>query len=109
MVKRGISEKQAQALMAELREGQDVGEQLEYADYRIASEPSGTFRNPPGFYVSVIRDNTPVPENFESSRKRRERQELEKQREQGAAGGWSLSRLTSGISASGWRSISAKS
>ena len=33
MLKRGISEKQAQALVAELREGQEVMEQLEYADY----------------------------------------------------------------------------
>jgi hypothetical protein len=78
MGKRGIGEKQAQALVAELREGQPVLEQLEYADYRIACEPVGTIRNPPGFYISVIRDNTPVPESFESSRKRAERGERER-------------------------------
>ena len=82
MLHRGISEKQAQALIAELRPEQNVLEQLEYADHRIASEPSGTFRNPPGFYVSVIRDNTPVPENFESSGKRAERELQTLQREQ---------------------------
>jgi hypothetical protein len=72
--KRGIAEKQATALLLEVRPGQDVMEQLEYADYRIASEPAGTFRNPPGFYISVVRDNVPVPANFDSSRKRRERE-----------------------------------
>jgi hypothetical protein len=72
--KRGIAEKQAAALLLEVRPGQDVMEQLEYADYRIASEPAGTFRNPPGFYISVVRDNVPVPANFDSSRKRRERE-----------------------------------
>jgi hypothetical protein len=75
--KRGIAEKQATALLLEVRSGQDVMEQLEYADYRIASEPAGTFRNPPGFYISVVRDNVPVPANFDSSRKRRERESNE--------------------------------
>jgi hypothetical protein len=82
MLKRGISEKQAQALLGEVREGQAVLEQLEYADYRIACEPLGTFRNPPGFSISVIRDNTPVPESFETSRKRAERVEQEGRLEQ---------------------------
>jgi hypothetical protein len=77
LFKRGIAGKQAAALLLEVRPGQDVMEQLEYADFRIASEPAGTFRNPPGFYISVIRDNVPVPENFDSSRKRREREEHE--------------------------------
>lgn len=72
LLKRGIAEKQASALLVEVRPGQDVLEQLEYADFRIASEPAGTFRNPPGFYISVVRDNVPVPETFDSSRKRRE-------------------------------------
>ena len=76
---RGINAKQATALLLEILPGQDVIEQLEYADYRIASEPSGTFRNPPGFYISVIRDNTPVAENFESNRKRSEREAGENQ------------------------------
>jgi hypothetical protein len=79
LFKRGIAGKQAAALLLEVRIGQDVMEQLEYADFRIASEPAGTFRNPPGFYISVIRDNVPVPENFESSRKRKERDQRENQ------------------------------
>jgi hypothetical protein len=82
MLQRGIGEKQAQALLGELREGQAVMEQLEYADYRIACEPLGTFRNPPGFYISVIRENTPIPESFESSRKRADRVERERRLEE---------------------------
>ena len=77
-----MSERQAIFLQQNLKPGQPVMDQLEYADYRIASEPAGTFRNPPGFYISVIRDNTPVPENFETSRKRRELEEIEQRRSQ---------------------------
>src|SRR3954447_4212338 len=40
LFKRGIAGKQAAALLLEVRPGQDVMEQLEYADYRIASEPA---------------------------------------------------------------------
>jgi hypothetical protein len=70
LLKRGIAEKTALQLLASLKPGQDVLEQLEYADFRIASESSGAFRNPPGFYVSVIRDNAAVPKSFHSSRRR---------------------------------------
>jgi hypothetical protein len=79
LFKRGINAKQATALLQEILPGQDIIEQLEYADYRIASEAPGTFRNPPGFYISVLRDNTPVPANFESNRKRSEREAGESQ------------------------------
>jgi hypothetical protein len=78
LFKRGIAAKQAAALLNEIRPGQDVLEQLEYADYRIASEPAGTFRNPPGFYISAVRDNVPVPAHFESSRKRSDREDRER-------------------------------
>lgn len=70
LVKRGISEKQARALLEQLPSDQMILDQLEYADYRIASEPTGRFRNPPGFYVSVLRDNVAVPAHFETSGKR---------------------------------------
>ena len=79
LFKRGINAKQAAALLLEILPAQNVIEQLEYADFRIASEPTGTFRNPPGFYISVIRDNTPVPAHFESNRKRAEREAAENQ------------------------------
>jgi len=79
LFKRGINAKQATALMQEILPEQPVIDQLEYADYRIASEPPGTFRNPPGFYISVLRDNTPVPANFETNRKRNERRTTQDQ------------------------------
>jgi hypothetical protein len=74
LMKRGVSERQAELLVDGLKPGQNLLEQLEWADWRIASEPPGSFRNPPGFYVSVIRDNTPVPETFESTSRREHRQ-----------------------------------
>ncbi|MEO8131044.1 MAG: hypothetical protein ABI822_28355, partial [Bryobacteraceae bacterium] len=74
LFKRGINPKQAAELLQEILPDQPAVDQLEYADYRIASEAPGTFRNPPGFYISVLRDNTPVPANFESTSKRKQRQ-----------------------------------
>jgi hypothetical protein len=76
---RGIDDKHARILLQNLKPGQDVMAQLEYADYKIASAPAGTYRNPPGFYVSVVRENQPVPSNFEDSRKRRERSGAEQE------------------------------
>ena len=70
LVRRGVSARQALSLLRSLPPGQPVLDQLEYADFRIASEPPGTFRNPPGFYVSVLRDNTPVPTSFQTSSSR---------------------------------------
>lgn len=74
LLKRGITPKQSQLLLDSLQPGQLLLDQLEYADYRIASEAPGSFRNPPGFYVSIIRDDVPVPEHFETTRKRRMRE-----------------------------------
>jgi hypothetical protein len=74
--KRGVSERQAEILVDGLKPDQNLLEQLEWADWRIASEPSGTFRNPPGFYVSVVRDNTPVPDSFESTNRREHRESM---------------------------------
>jgi hypothetical protein len=79
MMKRGIDEKQARAILDGRAKDQDIVEQLEYADWRIANSPAETFHNPAGFYISVLKENTPVPENFDSSRKRRERREKQQQ------------------------------
>ena len=81
LTKRGIDEKQARTLLANAAEDQDVLEQLEYADWRIATAPAETFHNPPGFYISVLKDNVIVPDTFESSRKLRDREELARKRD----------------------------
>ena len=46
-------------------------DQLEWADSVLQASKPGTFRNPPGFYFSLIRDNLRPPDTFESSRKRK--------------------------------------
>lgn len=72
LLRRGIDEKHARVLLSKTAEGQDVMAQLEYVDYKLAIAPQGVYRNPPGLYVSVIRDNEAVPENFEAARKRKD-------------------------------------
>jgi hypothetical protein len=74
---RGVSASHAKRLLAQLPEGQSVMEQLEWGDYVIGQSRPGTFKNPPGFYVSVIRDNLTPPDTFESTHQRQVRQETE--------------------------------
>ena len=81
MIKRGIDEKQARGILEFRAKDQDILEQLEYADWRIGNAPAETFHNPPGFYIAVLKENTAVPESFDSNRKRRERREQQRQRE----------------------------
>jgi hypothetical protein len=71
MTRRGIAEKKASALLANLKPGQEVMDQIEYADHLIAQAPRSKFHNPSGFMIKFIEDNCPVPDNFISTRKRR--------------------------------------
>ena len=73
---RGISGPAARQLVRSLPLDQPVLDQLEYCDWLIRT---GRFRNPAGFYVKMLRDNIPVPLSFETSTRRRlrEQQELE--------------------------------
>jgi len=86
---RGISEKQARKLLAELRDGQEALDQLEWGDYLIQQNPRG-FRNPPGLYISLMRDNVQPPDSFESSRKRKLRQEALKAQQDQEYRHWQL-------------------
>jgi len=78
LAKRGVGEADARKLMAALPPGQPVLEQLEWGDYQIA-QGRGKITNPPGFYISLLQRNVPVPSTFETSqtRKAREQAELE--------------------------------
>lgn len=71
---RGVSERQARQVLSAVTGDQPILEQLEWGDAQIEQSP-GKIRNPAGFYLSLIRDNVAVPTNFETSRKRREREE----------------------------------
>ena len=71
MIRRGIMEKKSLELIGNAREGQQIIDQLEYADHILASAPRGKFHNPSGFYVRLLEDNCPVPASFWTSRKKR--------------------------------------
>ena len=68
---RGVAEKKAHELLANLKPGQEVIDQLEYVDSLIAKDRRQKLNNPPGLYVFYVRDNITPPANFWSSRKAR--------------------------------------
>jgi len=77
LLKRDVREDRARQLLLDLPDEQPVLDQIEWADAEIhrkqrTSEP---IANPPGFYVYVLRSNYPVPANFETSQKRRLRED----------------------------------
>ncbi|MDP2896372.1 MAG: replication initiator protein A [bacterium] len=77
LTRRGILETRARKLLEHIAEGQKIIDQLEWGDYLIAQAQPGSFRNPPGFYISLIRDNVIPPGTFENSRRRALREERE--------------------------------
>jgi hypothetical protein len=83
--RRGIDEKKANQLLANLKPGQDVVAQLEQAEQMI-QHAGFQIRNPAGFTIRLIERNIPVPDGFETSAKRKAREERERtDREQRAA------------------------
>lgn len=80
LVSRGVAEAQARKVIAKVAPGQQVLDQVEWGDQLVRQ---GKVQNPPGLYVSLIRDNTPIPESFETSRKR-EYREAERHRQEAA-------------------------
>ena len=69
LTRRGITESKARELLAHLKPGQEVKDQLEYVDSLIAKDRRGKLENPPGLYVFYLRDNIAPPADFWSSRK----------------------------------------
>ncbi len=83
--RRGITEKKAHELLANLKPGQDVVAQLEHAEQSVQHSQI-PIMNPTGYIVRLIEWNTPVPDGFETSAKRKAREERERrEREQRAA------------------------
>jgi hypothetical protein len=80
VTRRGIAEKRAGHLLANTAEGQQVLDQLEWGDWLLRQAPPGKFHNPTGFYIYLVRDNIPVPDDFETSRKRRLREQAREAR-----------------------------
>jgi hypothetical protein len=79
--RRGITEKKARALLANLKPGQDALAQLELGDQHISKAP-GKFTNPAGFYIHLVEENTPLPPGFETSARRNAREEKEQREEE---------------------------
>jgi hypothetical protein len=72
MTRRGISARMAKTLLTGANP-EFVLDQLEWGDHLIQSH-AGQFKNPPGFYVHLIREKIQPPETFETSRRREQRE-----------------------------------
>ena len=85
LTRRGITDKKARELLANLKPGQEkqLVAQLEYAEQTV-EQLRGTphqVRNPAGFIISMIEHNAMLPENFETSAERTAR--VAREREEG--------------------------
>lgn len=66
LTNRGINEVQGRRLLRSLPAQQPIQDQLEYGDYLIWKSRQ-TIKNPPGFYVYLLRENILPPADFETS------------------------------------------
>ena len=82
--KRGVGNADARKLLATLKPDQPILDQLEYGDLQI-EQSRGKITNPPGFYISLLQRDVPVPATFESSRARNARLAAEKEQLQALA------------------------
>jgi hypothetical protein len=82
--KRGVGNADARKLLATLKPGQPILDQLEYGDLQI-EQSRGKITNPPGFYISLLQRDVPVPATFESSRARNARLAAENEQLQALA------------------------
>jgi hypothetical protein len=76
LARRGVGEEDARKLLASLKPDQPVVDQLEYGDYQIAQSRT-PITNPPGFYISLLQRNVPVPPTFETSQAKNARLKAE--------------------------------
>jgi len=82
LTSRGINEVQARRLLRSVPADQPVQDQLEYGDYLIwKSRPA--IKNPPGFYVYLVRENIPPSDDFETSSRRTAREAKEQKESEG--------------------------
>ncbi len=72
LVERGVSERVARTLLKSMPPDQKVMDQIEYVDALVAAQRID--KNPPGFYVTFLRNNEPVPPSFETAAKRAARE-----------------------------------
>jgi hypothetical protein len=79
LVERGVAERKARQLALDVADEQPVSDQIEYAEHLIQQDRRGRGKiaNPTGFLVWAIENNLSIPQDFETSRKRRLRQTAE--------------------------------
>ena len=73
LTRRGVTARHARQLLSSVLPTQDVLRQLEWGDFVLLRAAPGTFWNPAGFYVALLRDNLEPPPHFLSSRQQSER------------------------------------
>lgn len=79
----GITEKKARELLANLKPGQTrekVLAQLELGRDTYYKAPLGKFNSSTGLFVSFVRDDVPIPKDFETKAQREAREERERER-----------------------------
>lgn len=82
LTERGIRESEARRVLFQIDpERQNVRDQVEWFD-DAARKMGASLLNPAGFLLTAIRENWPVPPNFESSRKRELRARIAQQQRQ---------------------------
>jgi hypothetical protein len=69
LLARGVGESQTRKLLDGVPADQSVMEQIEWGDHLIQRSGRDKFRNPPGFYVHLIREKVMPPESFLAGRR----------------------------------------
>lgn len=82
LTQRGVAEGQARKLLQNLSSGYYLMDQLEWADHLISQALPGKFYNPAGFYIHLIKEKINPPDSFETSRKRKLREQAREARAQ---------------------------
>ena len=77
MIARGIGEARARRLLGNAGDSSLVLDQLEWGDEQIRRAKSGEIRNPAGLYIYLIQENFHPPSGFETSRRRKLREETQ--------------------------------
>jgi len=80
LIQRGVREDRARKLLLDMPDDQAASDQIEWGDAEIGRKQrtNDPIANPAGFYIYLLKSNYPVPASFETTRKRRAREESQK-------------------------------
>ena len=76
MIALGLSEPKA-AELARKHDATFLLDRIDYVTHQVESSRKGSFKNPPGYFISFVEGQQKIPDNFQTSRRR---QALEKKR-----------------------------